>query len=223
MSYLIETKDLGFGYNKKTTVFENLNFKLNSKEIVGIKGDSGCGKTTLCNLLCGIIPNVYQGIITGDILIDCKSTKDMTIAQISTNVGIVFQEAQNQFFAPTLEENLAFASENLKLDKDEIERRIVDALNLVNLTKYRYISPHKLSGGQMHLAALASLITLDPKVFILDEIMASLDLSSSELVIEIIKALKGMGKSIIIVEHNDNYLEICDRVLKYDNKHWEAL
>lgn len=222
MSLLIEAKNLSFKYNKKKVIFEDFNFKLHSGEVVGLKGDSGCGKTTLCNLLCGIIPNVYPGIINGELLIEGKSSSKMTLPEISTYVGIVFQDAHNQFFAPTLEENLAFAPENLKLCTDEIENRIKKALDMVKLAEYRYFSPHKLSGGQQHLAALASLITLDSKVLILDEIMVGLDKESKAIVLEVIKSFKDMGKSIVIVEHNEDCLGICDRILRFQNKRWEA-
>ncbi len=222
MNPLIEINQLSFKYHKSNNIFDNLDFNLCKGEVVGLKGSSGCGKTTFCNVLCGIIPNIYPGIVEGEIMIDGKSSKHMSMAEISTHVGIVFQEAKNQFFAPTLEENLAFAPENLKLSSVEIEKRIVEALDLVNLSEYRYFSPHKLSGGQQHLAALASLITLDPQVIILDEVMASLDKNSSELVLDIIKRFKSMGKAVIVVEHNDLALKCCDRVLKYENKRWEV-
>ncbi len=220
-NYLIRIENLSFMYDKAKTIFENLNLHICEGDVIGIKGDSGVGKSTFCNILCGIIPNNVNGILTGDVYFGEKNIKNMNIAQISTYVSIVFQNAKNQFFAPTLEENLAFAPENLKLTQSEIEKRVVESLELVGLSDYRYFSPFKLSGGQQHLAAIASIITLSPSVVILDETMASLDNKSKDIVFSIVSKLKSEGKAIIMVEHEESSFEICNKIMMLKDKTWE--
>jgi len=127
--YAIEINNLSFKYkNTKEKILDNVNLKVNEGEILAIIGSSGCGKSTLCNCICGLIPNVYAGEYYGEVKIFGQNIKSMTLAQIATKVGIIFQNPATQLFSPTIEDELAFGPENLCVGRDEIGRRMEDVL-----------------------------------------------------------------------------------------------
>ncbi|MTI70357.1 MAG: ABC transporter ATP-binding protein [Firmicutes bacterium] len=214
MIYPIEIKNLCYRHKgKDVNVFKDINFKVNAKEILAIVGLSGCGKSTLCYCLSGVIPHVYKGSFNGEVLIDGKKTTNMKLSNISINVGIVFQNPDMQLFMPTVEDEIAFGPENLCLSKEKISKRIDYALERVGMKKHRYSNPNNLSGGEKQLIALASVLSLKPRVIIFDETMAQIDDKGKKRIKSVIKGLKEEGKSVIMVEHDLENLDIADRVL----------
>lgn len=214
MIYPIETKNLYYKHKgKDIEILKGINFKLNKKEILGIVGLSGCGKSTLCYCLSGVIPHVHKGRFKGEVFINGEKTTNMKLSNISTNVGIVFQDPDMQLFSPTVEDEIAFGPENLCLSKKEIAIRISYALDKVGMKKHRYSNPNNLSGGEKQLIALASVLSLNPEVIIFDETMAQIDENGKKRIKEVIKELKEEGKSVIMVEHDLENLDITDRIL----------
>ncbi|MCK4260373.1 MAG: ABC transporter ATP-binding protein [Halanaerobiales bacterium] len=214
MIYSIEVRNLSFRYFKqKRLILDDISLKINKGEVVAIVGLSGSGKSTLCYCLSGIIPNAQQGEMTGEVLIEGTSTTKMTIPTIATRVGIVFQNPDTQLFFPTVEDELAFGPENLCIESEEIGKRISESLKLVGMEAFRYKSPHHLSGGQKQLIALASALTLKPEILIFDEAMSQIDKTGKKLIKDVILDLKKAGKSVIMVEHDLNNLDIADRIL----------
>jgi energy-coupling factor transport system ATP-binding protein len=218
MIFPIEIKDLSFRYkNKKRNILNGANLKIKKGEVIAIVGLSGNGKSTLCHCISGIIPHVYDGELDGQVLLYGKDIKEMKLPTICTKIGIVFQDPDTQIFSPTVEDEIAFGPENLCIDRDEIGKRIFEALDKVKMKEFRYDNPNNLSGGQKQLIALASVLSLKPQILIFDEVMAQIDKAGKKRIKEIIKELKSEGKTIIMVEHDLNNLDVADRVLALRN------
>lgn len=213
MTNQIKVNNLSFSYSDNNKIIDNINLKVNKGEILAVVGLSGSGKTTLCYCLSGIIPHIYSGNLSGEVFIKGNSILDMEMPQIATNIGIVFQNPETQIFFPVVENELAFGPENLCIKRDEIGKRIEEVLSLLNIEDKRYAKTEHLSGGQKQLIALASVLTLKPDILIFDEVMAQIDSKGKKAIKDIILQLKQEGKSVIMVEHNLDNIEIADRKL----------
>lgn len=208
----VEIINLSFKYkNAKERVLDNINLIVGQGELISIDGASGCGKSTLCNCICGLIPNVYEGEFHGEVKILGQNINSMTRAEAATGVGIIFQNPSTQLFSPTIEDELAFGPENLCVVRNEIERRIDEILKIICMEKYRYENPNTLSGGQQQLIAIASVLMLNPKILICDEIMSWIDDDGKKIIKNLIINLKNQGKTIIMVEHDKENSIIADR------------
>jgi energy-coupling factor transport system ATP-binding protein len=207
-------KNLSFKYkNSREKILDNVNLEIDSGKITAIIGKSGSGKSTLCNCICGLIPRVYDGDLSGDIFINGENLRDMGLQDIVTKVGIIFQNPSSQLFSPTIEDELAFGPENLCVDREEIGRRIDRILQIINMEDYRYDNPNNLSGGQQQLIAIASVLMLDPQILICDEIMSWIDEDGRVIIKELLLKLKEEGKTIIIVDHEPENIKIADQIL----------
>lgn len=214
MMFPLEVRNLNFQYaGKKYKILQDINLQVHKGEVLAIVGLSGSGKSTLCYCMCGIIPHVFQGTVEGEVLLFGKSVKNMELAAVATKVGIVFQDPDAQLFSPTVEDEIAFGPENLCLDREEIGERIFEAIQDVSMEKHRYSNPHYLSGGQKQLIALASVLSLEPEVLVFDESMAQIDVEGKKLIKEKIRQLKKDGKTIIMIEHDFENLDIADRIM----------
>ncbi len=213
MTKPIEVNNLTFSYKDNNKIIENINLKVEKGEIIAVVGLSGSGKTTLCYCLSGIIPHIYSGNLSGEVFIKGNSICDIEMPQIATKIGIVFQNPETQIFFPVVENELAFGPENLCIKRDEIGKRIEEALSLLNIEDKRYAKTEHLSGGQKQLIALASVLTLKPDILIFDEVMAQIDSKGKKAIKDIILQLKQEGKTVIMVEHNLDNIEIADRKL----------
>ncbi len=210
----VEVKNLNFKYkNEKKKTLENINLTVNEGEIIAICGASGSGKSTLCNCICGLIPNIYEGEYSGEVKIFGRDIKLMSRAEMAISVGMIFQNPSTQLFSPTIEDELAFGPENLCVDRNEIDRRIEKILKIINMEEYRYENPNSLSGGQQQLVAIASVLMLNPKILICDEIMSWVDDDGKKIIKNLIIDLKKQGKTIIMVEHDKENLLIADRTI----------
>jgi energy-coupling factor transport system ATP-binding protein len=210
----VELNKLNFKYkNVQKRTLENVNLIVNQGEILAICGVSGSGKSTLCNCICGLIPNVYEGEYSGEVKIFGQDISLMSRAEIATNIGIIFQNPSTQLFSPTIEDELAFGPENLCVDRNEIVLRIDEILKIINMEEYRCENPNSLSGGQQQLIAIASVLMLNPKIIICDEIMSWIDDDGKKIIKNLIIDLKKQGKTIIMVEHDKENLTIADRTI----------
>lgn len=214
MIFPIEVKNLSYQYSgRKEKVLREIDLQVNRGEVLGIVGLSGNGKSTLCYCICGIIPHIFKGRLEGEVLLFGKPVKAMDLTTVATQVGIVFQDPDTQLFSPTVEDEIAFGPENLCLDREEIGERIFDAIKVVGMEKHRHDNPHHLSGGQKQLIALASILSLKPQILIFDETMAQIDLAGKKLIKEKIRQLKKDGKTIIMIEHDFENLDVADRIM----------
>ncbi|MCR3922183.1 MAG: energy-coupling factor ABC transporter ATP-binding protein [Firmicutes bacterium] len=218
MNNPIEVNDLSYQYeNNSPVLLKKVNLTVSKGEILAIVGLSGIGKSTLCYCLSGIIPHVYGGVMAGDVLLNGTNTKKMTLPQIATTLGIVFQNPDNQLFSPSVEDEIAFGPENLCVPQGEIKTRINEVLATVGMESFRHAGPHHLSGGQKQLIALASVLSLKPDIIIYDEAMSQIDAAGKVMIKEMLLKLKSEGKTAVMVEHDFDNLDIADRVMMLKN------
>lgn len=210
----IEIKELSIRYSDNgPLVLDSINAYIEKGSITAIAGLSGCGKSTLAFCLSGAIPKSLPGIIYGNILIEGRDIKDIPLPALSQQIGIVFQDVDNQLFLPTVEAEVAFAPENLCLSRERIGTIVSDVLETLGIGHLRHSDPSRLSGGEKHLVAIASILSLDPDIIILDEVMSQLDKEYKELISGIIGKLRSCGKTIIIIDHSIKNLMLADTIL----------
>ena len=210
----IEVHDLYFRYpGCDTNILHGLDLSLKTNEILAVAGYSGCGKSTLCHILAGIIPKTIRGRIQGEVTLFGESIFDMQTPRLAEKVGIVFQEPDNQLFSPTIEAEVAFGPENLCVKREIIGERIEAMLKLVGMEEFRFETPNNLSGGQKQLIALASVLSMEPSVLLFDEALSQIDTRGREMIKAVMLRLREAGKSIIMVEHDFDNMDIADRIL----------
>jgi energy-coupling factor transport system ATP-binding protein len=200
--YAIQVRNLSYTYDDGDKILHGLNFSLLRGSLTAIIGLSGCGKSTLCQCLCGIIPQVLGGELYGEILIDGEDISGIPLAILAKKIGLVMQNPDLQLVTTTVEDELAFAPENLCLPPEEIKKRVERVLQWLRFEPLRLTSPHELSGGQKRLLAIGSVLTLDTQILVLDEPMSHLDQQGKLLVEEAIRNLVREGRTVVMVEHN---------------------
>ena len=212
----IEIKNLSFSYDNDKFI-DNLNLNIENGEMLGIMGNTGCGKSTLVQLIAGLIkPKNGQIIIDGDDITNKKFDK----ATLRKKLGIVFQFPEMQLFEQTVQKDIYFGLKKFRLSDEEKYKRAKDILALLNLDfdKIKDKSPLALSGGEKRKIAVAGILVCKPKYLILDEPIAGLDYASREKFMNLLVKLKETGTTIIIISHNADYItEYCDRVIVMDN------
>jgi len=217
MKPIIQVKDVYFRYEGEDTLPPALNgttLDIEQGRFVVILGHNGSGKSTLAKHFNGIlIPD------EGCILVDGMDTRDETkLLEIRRTVGMVFQNPDNQMVASIVEDDVAFAPENLGIPSDEIRLRVDEALKLVDMYEYRQHSPHLLSGGQKQRVAIAGVIAMRPRCIVLDEPTAMLDPAGRHEVIDTIKRLcRENGITIVLITHHMNEAIDADQVFVMSN------
>lgn len=189
-------------------------------EIIGIIGNNGHGKTTLCNVLRRFAPDFYKGELTGEILIDNKQLQDFSREELSKTIGFVSQNPFVQITGATetVFEELAFGLENLGLPLEQITVTVERIIEQFELGQIAEKNPLHLSGGQKQKVALASVIAMDPEVYIIDEPTSQLDPLASKEIIKMIQGLKQKNKCVFLVEHKMELLaEFADRLYVLDS------
>ena len=184
-------------------ILKNINLDIKKGEFWAVIGKNGSGKTTLCNVLRRFVPDFYKGELKGRITLEGKELEDYSAKEIVQKVGFVFQNPFTQISGvkETVFEDIAFGLENLALDAEYIRKRVEETLKLLRIEELRDKNPYELSGGQGQKVALASIITMDPEIMVIDEPTSQLDPKGTEEIFEIIDILKKEGKTIILVEH----------------------
>lgn len=213
----IEVENLHYTYPEGEKVLKEIYFQIDKGETVGIVGLSGCGKTTLCHCLSGFVPHVLGGKMTGRVLVNGQETRTMKLARLACQIGMIFQEPDIQLIATTVEDEIAFAPENLCLPPEQIRSRVDEILELLGINTLRLKNPQRLSGGQKHLVALGAVMALQPSILVLDEPMSHLDEKGRKMVREILLALRRQGKTLIVVEHDFRNIDFADHLLVIEN------
>lgn len=200
-------------YENGPLVLKNVQFSVEKGEIAAITGLNGSGKSTLCLCLCGAIRHQRNGCMSGEVLLNGKPIDLIKGPKLALEVGIVFQDADMQLFSSTVEDEIAFAPENLCLPPDSIRQRVDEVMNILGISHLKDENPSNLSGGEKHLVALASVLSMDPPLLILDEVMSQLDGEGKKRVVRALQDLRTGGKTIIMVDHDMDTLAIADRLL----------
>lgn len=195
----LQTKDLSFTYPDGTEALKKVNITIKKGERIAIMGPNGAGKSTLFSHFNGLSePTSGHVEIDGEKIIFERDE----LLKVRQKVGIVFQDPNDQLFAPTVKEDVAFGPMNLGLDYDEVNSRITEALELVGMSGFEDKTPHHLSGGQQKRVAIAGIIAMKPEIMILDEPTAGLDPEGVDKVLNILNNLNKEGISIVISSHD---------------------
>lgn len=213
----IELKNVTYTYPlAQNSSIRGINVTLEKGKFYAILGANGSGKTTLCNIIRGFIPNFFQGEMEGEVLLDGKNLQEYEMGELASKIGYVFQNPFNQITGArdTVYGEIAYGLENFGVPVSEIKERVDKVMELTNTSYLQDKNPFELSGGQQQRVAFASVLVLEPDVFVIDEPTSQLDPRETERVFDIIEKLKEMGKTIILVEHKMELVaQYCDEVL----------
>lgn len=213
----IKVENLTHVYNKdlayETVAIDNVSFHIADGEFIGIIGHTGSGKSTLIQHLNGLLKPDSGSIFIGDKDI---TEKKVPLIDIRKKIGLVFQYPEYQLFEETVAKDVAFGPTNLGLSEEEVDSRIREAMDLVDMPYFEYAerSPFELSGGQKRRIAIAGVIAMKPEILILDEPTAGLDPKSHEEILNMVLSVKEKTNStVILVSHNmDDIGDLADRV-----------
>lgn len=199
MSVILETKDLVYNYPDGTKALKGINFKLEEGQMVSLLGHNGAGKSTFFLHFNGIIEPT-----SGSVEIEGKTLEydKQSLLKARQEVGIVFQNPDDQLFAPTVFEDVAFGPMNMGLSEEEVRVRAMDALEKVGMAHVAKKAPHHLSGGQKKRVAIAGILAMKPKVMVLDEPTSGLDPNGASSVMQLLYDLNAEGMTIIISTHD---------------------
>ncbi|WHX28226.1 energy-coupling factor ABC transporter ATP-binding protein [Virgibacillus halodenitrificans] len=211
---LIEFRDVSFRYGEEQPwVLRNCSFEIYEGEWVAIIGHNGSGKSTIAKLINGLLfPQ------KGEIFIDGQQVNEETIWDIRKEVGMVFQNPDNQFVGTTVQDDVAFGMENRGTPREEMVIRIEETLSAVGMEDYRFTEPHRLSGGQKQRVAIASVLAISPKVLILDEATAMLDPKGRTEIMRTVSNVQNKeALSLITITHDLQEVVQADRVIVMNN------
>ncbi|WP_240343769.1 ATP-binding cassette domain-containing protein [Paenibacillus sp. SYP-B3998] len=216
---MIEMDNFSFAYpGNHSTQAKGISLEIKESETVLLLGPSGSGKSTLALCLCGLIPHVVAGKMSGVVRINGWDTQLTEPGELASCVGTVFQDPDAQTIMMTVEEEIAFGLENVGVSQSEMEDRITEALRTVGLSVQGNTPVDWLSGGQKQRLALSSILAMEPKVLVLDEPTANLDPAGTTEVFNALRRLKSSGDyTIVLIEHKlDELVDLVDRVIVMD-------
>ncbi|MCK5289538.1 MAG: ABC transporter ATP-binding protein [Candidatus Aenigmarchaeota archaeon] len=195
--FIVEIKDLCFGYSKEKPVLDNVNLCVKKGEFLAIVGENGAGKSTLALHLNGLLKPV-----SGKIFIGGSDTEDSKVSFLSRTVGYVFQNPDLQMFEDSLIDEISFGPKNLGLDEKKINERVYEALGYTGLETFSDSDPFSLSAGQKRRVTIASILSMKPQVIVLDEPSTGLDIKTAESLMELVSKLNSSGHTIIMITHD---------------------
>ena len=203
---MIEFKHVDFSYEKDRPVLRDLSFRIEKGESVGLIGANGAGKSTVMKLLLGLLTPK-----SGEILVDGVPVGKKTLAEIRRKLGFVLQNSDNQMFMPTVYEDMIFAPLNYGLSREEAERRVDAVLEKLGLQELKHRHNHRISGGEKRMAAIATILAMEPEAVLMDEPSSALDPYNRRLVINTVRELR---QTKLITSHDlDMILDTCERVI----------
>ena len=213
---MITIRNLQFQYDAAPEInaLYGIDLEIRKGECIVLTGESGCGKTTLTRCLNGLIPNFFEGTLTGEILYEGVPVNKLEQYELSRKIGTVFQDPRSQFFAVNTTDEVAFGCENLGFPAELTRERVAGALQDFDFEGLKNRSIFALSGGEKQRLACASVAATDPSIYVLDEPSANLDGPSTQRLHDIMAGWKAEGKTIIVAEHRLNYLyDLVDRLI----------
>jgi cobalt/nickel transport system ATP-binding protein len=203
----LEIKNLAFAYPDGNQALFGVNLTVDQGERVALLGPNGAGKTTLVMHMNGIHPAAHGEVRVAGQLVDASDKANLRT--IRSKVGIVFQDPDDQLFMPTVGEDVAFGPYNMGLRGEELEKVVLEALDLVGMTEFKDRPPHHLSFGQRRRVAVATVLAMKPEILVLDEPSSNLDPASRR---ELADILRSLAITIVMVTHDLPYaLELCER------------
>lgn len=213
MKLCVRNLALRYGDN---IIFEDLSFDLNAGELLGIRGGNGAGKSSLCLCLAGLIGYDNQATTSGTISYDKRLISELTAAERCAAVGMIFQNPDNQLFAPLVLEEVAFAPENLAIPLDKMIGIVDDTLKSCEIEHLKHARTNALSGGEKQLVAIAAVLAMKPAVLIADEITARIDMERKAIVRQLLVDYATAGGSVVFVSHSEGDMSIATKILNME-------
>jgi energy-coupling factor transport system ATP-binding protein len=205
---ILEIKNVNFTYPNKLHALDNINLNINEGDFLGIVGLNGSGKSTLALSLIGLLK------AKGSIILDGKEIIKQDIFERTKKIGYVFQNPNYQLFEDNVSDEIAFGLKNIGLEKKEMKKRVENALEIINLRDFAKEDPHSLSVGQKRRVTIASVVSMLPKIIIVDEPDTGLDYRNAEKLMDYLKKLNSKGHIIILISHNLELIDkYCNRVV----------
>ncbi|MDY4754408.1 MAG: ABC transporter ATP-binding protein [Candidatus Faecousia sp.] len=202
---MIEFRNVSFSYDRQQPVVEGLSFSIQKGESVGLIGANGAGKSTIMKLLLGLLSG------DGQILVDGLELNKKNLAAVRQKIGFVLQDSDNQMFMPTVYEDMCFGPLNYGLSREETDARVDAVLKSLGIEKLKHCYNHKISGGEKRMAAIATILAMEPEAILMDEPSTALDPVNRRTVINTIRRLK---QTKLIASHDlDMILDTCQRVI----------
>ncbi len=217
---MIDIHKVSFQYlSSSTNILDNISLKIEKGEFVGIIGPTGCGKSTLCYMLNGLIPHSIKGYFSGTVSVSGKKLVNESVEEMSAIVGYMLQEPSFQIATPNVTSEIAFGMENLGISREEILNRLDRVLETLSINYIRNRATADLSEGEKQRVILASILAMNPQILVLDECSSMLDLPSKLNLATTLKQLnKNEQKTIVMIEHDLDYLlELADRIILINN------
>lgn len=202
---MLEFRNVSFSYEPGTPVLDNLSFHIRKGETVGLIGANGAGKSTIMKLMLGLLP------AQGEILVDGMPVTKQNLSVIRQKIGFVLQDSDNQMFMPTVYEDMIFGPRNYGLTREEADARVDRVLKELGLESLKHRHNHKISGGEKRMAAIATILAMEPEMIVMDEPSTALDPVNRRRVISTINSRK---ETKLIASHDlDMILDTCQRVI----------
>jgi energy-coupling factor transporter ATP-binding protein EcfA2 len=213
---LIKFNNFHFRYKgNEEYALNKINLEIGSNRFILLAGETGSGKTTLIRCMNGLIPQFYAGYYKGYVEISGKNTNETTISELSNDVGIVFQNPENQLITMNVEHEIAFGLENMGIPREEIGEKIKNVIKITEIENILDRAPFEISGGEQQRVAIASILVLEPKIIVLDEPTANLDPLFAKKILNLLKKIQVEKKiTVIISEHRmDLVLPLVDDII----------
>lgn len=212
---MIHIQNVSFTYEQADTPsLKNINLSVKTGECVLLCGKSGCGKTTLIRLLCGMLPDFYNGAFTGSVSVKGIDPVTAPMYEIAKTVGTVFQNPRTQFYTVNTTSEIAFGCENFGMEPKLIQDRVYETADALHINSLLDRNIFQLSGGEKQKIAFASIYAVNPDIYVLDEPSSNLDNHAINELRSMLQFLKAHGKTIVIAEHRIRYLkELADRAV----------
>ena len=202
---MIEFENVSFAYEQGSPVIDNMSFTIGDGESVGLIGANGAGKSTIMKLLLGLVTG------EGRIAVDGIDVSRENLGKIRQKLGFVLQNSDNQMFMPTVFEDMMFAPLNYMVSREDAEKRVDEVLERLDLQYLKHKYNHKISGGEKRMAAIATILAMEPEAVLMDEPTSALDPYNRRIVIN---TIRGMEQTKIITSHDlDMIMDTCDRVI----------
>ena len=211
---VISIRDVSFKYlGQKGQALNHLSLDIHGGEMLLVLGGDCSGKSTFCKLLNGLIPHEVKGEFSGEVLLNGRSTKSMSTGEIVRDVGLALQDPDVQLFTDSVEEEVAFGPENLGMHVDAIDASVSRSLKMTGISTLRGKSPSALSGGQKQRLAIASVLSMAPKVVVLDEPMSMLDPRGRVEFLQMLGGLRDEGIAVVLTSPEaEEIIPFCDRI-----------
>lgn len=218
---VIELKSVTYSYLSRFPALDRVSLNIQKGEKVALLGANGCGKSTLLKVIDGLVfPD--QGTLSafGEEVTEDNLEDEQFNRGFRSRIGFVFQNSDAQVFSPTVREEIAFGPLNMALGDDEVERRVIDTLTMLDIADLAERAPYQLSGGQKKKVAIATVLAMNPDVLLFDEPTAALDPRTQQWLIELIVELSRAGKTIVLATHDLEALDVlADRCVVFSEQH----